>query len=291
MDNLSNDLEKGVLNSRRERAMAANNVGCGAYAAVWGIPTAFASMMGGSLGVGCVMWGIALAITIVLNRQIAQDKKKTAAEFDSQTSAWDQFITETLQSQNEFTPIREIRDAGADFSIAIDPQHKKWLVILPPQKVFHLYAFQDLINYELSKDGKSVVSGNSSEAFLGGLLFGAVGAAAGASASKEVKETCSELFLSITVNDPEIPLLRLNLLPGGEKSTEVEQQYAFSIAREIAAQLAYIRTNAPAGVEEPTVSSAADPYAELDRLFALKEKGAVTEEEYAQKKKEILNLH
>ena len=183
MDNLSNDLEKGVLNSRRERAMAANNVGCGAYAAVWGIPTVLASMMGGNLGVGCVMWGIALAITIVLNRQIAQDKKKTAAEFDSQTSARNQFIAETLQSQNEFTPIREIRDAGADFSIAIDPQHKKWLVILPPQKVFHLYAFQDLINYELSKDGKSVVSGNSSEAFLGGLLFGAVGAAAGASAS------------------------------------------------------------------------------------------------------------
>lgn len=291
MDNLSNDLEKGVLNSRRERAMAANNVGCGAYAAVWGIPTAFALMMGGSLGVGCVMWGIALAITIVLNRQIAQDKKKTAAEFDSQTSARDQFITETLQSQNEFTPIREIRDAGADFSIAIDPQHKKWLVILPPQNIFHLYAFQDLINYELSKDGKSVVSGNSSEAFLGGLLFGAVGAAVGASASKEVKETCSELFLSITVNDPEIPLLRLNLLPGGEKSTETERKYAFAITREITAQFAYIKANSYAQTEEPPAASSTDRYAELEQLFSLKEKGIITEDEYSQKKKELLNLH
>lgn len=291
MDNLSNDLEKGVLNSRRERAMAANNVGCGAYAAVWGIPTAFALMMGGSLGVGCVMWGIALAITIVLNRQIAQDKKKTAAEFDSQTSARDQFITETLQSQNEFTPIREIRDAGADFSIAIDPQHKKWLVILPPQNIFHLYAFQDLINYELSKDGKSVVSGNSSEAFLGGLLFGAVGAAIGASASKEVKETCSELFLSITVNDPEIPLLRLNLLPGGEKSTETERKYAFAITREITAQFAYIKANSYAQTEEPPAASFTDRYAELEQIFSLKEKGIITEDEYSQKKKELLSLH
>lgn len=291
MDNLSNDLEKGVLNSRRDRAMAAHNVGCGVYAATWGIPTVLALYAGGEISMGLIAWGIALAITICINGTNALNRKQSSDEFDSRVSAQNQFIADTLQNQDEFTVSREIRDAGGDFSIAIDDQHKKWSVVLPSQKAFYLYDFDNLIGYDICKDGKSVVSGNVSEAILGGILFGAVGAAAGASASKEVKETCSDFFMDITVNDPQTPLLRLNLLPGGEKSTETERKYAFAITREITAQFAYIKANSYAQTEEPPAASSTDRYAELEQLFSLKEKGIITEDEYSQKKKELLNLH
>lgn len=291
MDNLYNDLENSVLNSRRDRAMSIHNVGCGVYAAIWGIPTVLALLAGGDIGMGLIAWGIALAITLSVNGMNAQERKQSSDEFDSRVSAQNQFIADTLQSQNEFTVSREIRDAGGDFSIAIDDQRKKWLLVLPPQKDFHLYAFDNLIGYDICKDGKSVVSGNVSEAILGGILFGAVGAAAGASASKEVKETCSDFFMDITVNDPQMPLLRLNLLPGGEKSTENERKYAFDITREITAQFAYIKANSHAQSVEPPATSTTDRYTELEQLFSLKEKGIITESEYDQKKKEILNLH
>lgn len=282
--------EKDVLENRRNMEIGAHKLGCGTYAAIWGIHVFFAMMSGGDEIITSIAIISATAISICVSKANEKDREKYGNEFDSHVSTKNQFIADTIQTQNEFIVSREIREACGEFAIVVDDQNKKWIIILPSQEVFYLYRFDDLIGYAISKDGKSVVSGNVSEAVIGGVLFGTSGAVAGASASKTVQETCSALFLDITVNDPQAPALRINLLPNGEKSTENERKYAFSIAREIAAQMAYIKANSNAPAEGLDEHPASDRYAELERLFSLKEKGVITEKEYTQKKQELLNL-
>ena len=55
-----------------------------------------------------------------------------------------------------------------------------------------------MVSYELCKDGSAIISGNANSALVGGLLFGTVGAVAGAAgSSKDVNKYCSEMYISI----------------------------------------------------------------------------------------------
>lgn len=45
-----------------------------------------------------------------------------------------------------------------------------------------------LIKYEVIEDGETVISGNAGKAVVGGILFGGIGAVAGAAASRTIKE-------------------------------------------------------------------------------------------------------
>ena len=51
-----------------------------------------------------------------------------------------------------------------------------------------IYDYKDLIKYEVIEDGETVISGNAGKAVVGGILFGGIGAVAGAAASRTIKE-------------------------------------------------------------------------------------------------------
>ena len=211
--------------------------------------------------------------------------------------------------------------AEIDFTISkqadvlyVDDIKKQWFIqrgnfngILPK-----ICNYSDLIEFEVLEDGGSIakgttkgkVSGKTGSAIVGGLLFGPVGAVIGASGKRKTssktttvtKNTCTSLSVNITVNDLQSPRIGISLITS-EVGKETAIYYnAISSAKNIAATLAYIQSGKKeeelmkAQLEDEKSNNSKGSVEDLEKLYDLKEKGIITEEEFEVKKKQILGL-
>lgn len=200
--------------------------------------------------------------------------------------------------ESGFKTSRSLMEREGLFGIAIDQEHKRWMVTTSESYKPTCYSFSDLISYEIVDDGLEVISSNAGNAAIGGILFGAVGAIAGASAKREISKTCDDLHIDITVNDLQNPHIVLTLIKGTfDRNSEAYREKA-DFAKDVASLLAYIKANsAPQPVvdpqpkiESPRETGSTNIYDELERLHGLKEKGIITEEEFQKKKESLLGI-
>jgi len=128
------------------------------------------------------------------------------------------------------------------YVLFIDDINKKFTV--SNKKTYKIYNFCDLLDFELNEDGNSIVKGKTASTVAGGLMFGPIGAIAGASGRKKVDNECTYMAIRLLLNDLDNPELNIELIKqktpkelGTYKKKRKEAQSATAL-------LTYIQNNA-----------------------------------------------
>lgn len=107
-----------------------------------------------------------------------------------------------------------------------------------------IYAFSELVEFELLEDDSQVSKGGVGQALAGGLLFGGFGAiAGGVTGTRVTKKQIESMIIKITVNDIDNPLIMLPLILKSTKTKSKEYQEAFNLAHKIMTSLSMIANN------------------------------------------------
>lgn len=160
------------------------------------------------------------------------------------------------------------------------------------KKELKTVRYNQIISYELIEDGTTSYSGGLGRAAVGALTFGAAGAIVGGiTGKKKQKSKCSSLSVNITLRDDEttslnIPFIVSETKVGSIMYTTLKQSAAELVkALEVAVDIAERDNNQTTVVMEQT--SAAD---EIRKFKQLLDDGIISEEEFDEKKKQLLGL-
>lgn len=157
-------------------------------------------------------------------------------------------------------------------------------------KLSRICAYEDLLSYELLEDGDSVTSGGLGTAAAGALLFGGTGAIVGGIAGKKkTKKEISSLKIKITLKNVTSAPLYINLLTIKSKNTSLMYKAAYEQAQQILSTLDQIA----ATIDEQNDQQAQPQTSAADEILKYKtllDMGAITQEEFDVKKKELLGL-
>lgn len=152
----------------------------------------------------------------------------------------------------------------------------------------YIYSFSEVLDFEILDNGGSVASGGIGRAVVGGALFGGVGAIVGGSTRKQ-KNICSSLRLRVGLKDTYPQNLYFDFISmDTDRSSSVYDTFM-----EFANNLMSFFNNEIKKIESQSKSSnnsKMNPYEELIELKKLLDLGIVTQEEFDQKKKQLLNL-
>lgn len=180
-------------------------------------------------------------------------------------------------------------DVKYSSAIVVDQDHRKWAYLKMPSSMWE-YSNNDLIEFQICEDGEKIISSNAAKAIAGGLLFGTIGAIAGASGTRTIQQPkCTELYIEITVNNPMNPTLIIPFIEKGSSPLfRGSKEYLDHVAhaKECIALLTVIKSNRDS--ETLANNPNTTDLDQLDKLFQLKEKGVITQKEFEAKKEELL---
>lgn len=160
-----------------------------------------------------------------------------------------------------------------------------------------IIKFNEVLDFEIFENGNSVVSSRTGSAVVGGLLFGGLGAVAGASGSRTISENCSNLKLKIYTNNIQYSVIMLDFLEKGISKSSVLYEQLTEVINEMISLLKIAREHNRQeerkedkkviieNVEDIKQNSNLNSIKELAEL---KEKGIITESEFEESKKKIL---
>ncbi len=212
-----------------------------------------------------------------------------AAKKQSETK---EVLAQTLKD-NGFISSKVIGN-GDGMTLYVDDVNKKWFVQLSRiDSTPYFFNYEDLLEFEVYEDGNSIAKGRAGSALVGGVLFGAVGAVVGGSRSRAIKSTCTTLQVRIRVNDISVPEIVVPFIKMETPKSSLLYKSAFDLAKSFAATLAYIQNGKEvkyvdsAEQQSQSKGSEAD---ELEKYYSLYEKGIISEEEFNEKKKQLLGL-
>ena len=265
-------------------------------------------------GIGEGAFWIILVVAIIAGIIVAvSNKNKTNTAVSQAVKNMETVQEKRRRDMNE--TIKSAQISGFIFSktvynttntacLALDSTNKKLLV--KDNSMSNILTYNQMVSYELCKDGSAIISGNANSALVGGLLFGTVGAVAGAAgSSKDVNKYCSEMYISIV--DMNARRYRLFLITEPVLESSVDYKVAIERAREMLSILSVVdadnlkereKTISSAKTDSPvkrnidpstsnTTVSAAD---EIRKFKELADSGIITIEEYEAKKRQLLGL-
>lgn len=173
--------------------------------------------------------------------------------------------------------------------IEFDENQKKWLIpdgIFGGKKHPKIYNYSDIIDFELLEDEESITKGGLGRAVAGGLLFGGVGAVVGGvTGHKKSKPVCNSLKIKITINDINSPTAYINLIKTATKKDSFTYKALYNSAQEVLSTLQLICNNLEPQNDSQNCESIPD---QIKKLAELKDQGILSEEEFANKKIELL---
>lgn len=191
----------------------------------------------------------------------------------------------------KFTATYEVGDY-----LKIDAEKKQWYCAAGKQKKFKtIHAYDEVLGVELIEDGTTVTSGGLGRAAVGGLAFGGVGAIVGGSTGKKkAKNLCTELRVKITMRDPGNPVEYIDFIAGFGAEYKKDGFLYKSLAKQAQECMSLFQIildenerSAPAVEAAPQNGSAAD---EIKKFKELLDLGAITQEEFDAKKKQLLGI-
>ena len=200
-----------------------------------------------------------------------------------------------LKIDNYFMPDELTPSLGArlnqNFAIGFDNTNKKICFFDKADKSY-IFDYSKILQCELDIDGETVSKQSTSStvgrAVLGGILTGGVGAIIGGTTGKRTsKETIKSMDLKIIVNDTTTPIFKINFFTGkAKKGTLVYKTKYAEIEKWHAIVSGLIRH----GSEQSAPAASSNSANHLSTLFDLKQKGAISHEEFEAEKKKILSL-
>lgn len=159
------------------------------------------------------------------------------------------------------------------------------------QNRINIYSFSDIVDFELLEDGYSITKGGVSigKALLGDFLVGVPGfIVGGVTGKRTTKTTCDNMQIRITLNNFESPMIMVPIIttriPKGTKA----YKNAVAQAQEILSCL-NIMSNAKDKPEKNIQNATASSADEIKKYKELLDSGAITEQEYEKKKKQLLS--
>lgn len=161
-----------------------------------------------------------------------------------------------------------------------------------------IFAFNEILDYDLCENNESISSGGVGRAVVGGMLFSAPGAIIGAvTGKKKTKSTCDSMYLSISTSSYFFPSLMIPYITKEVKTKSNDYKKALSKARETIGCLEGVfkeneDSKGPQKVEivSPIPASNDDPIEKVKKLKELLDMGAISQEEFEKKKIEFLEL-
>ena len=205
-----------------------------------------------------------------------------------------------------FIPTFTVHNFDSRYSFSIDEKNRKILYLIANSNERHLIDFENVISVEIIEDSNRTFSKSSLRAIGGGVVGGIVGGGAGAiigglSGTTHEKKNISKIAVRILLRNYSTPSLYIyclntDLTSLGEALSS-EHPYcidAIKEAREIADHLSVIidmmdreyQHQEKMLISEPKNQSVAD---ELEKLYSLKEKGLLSEEEFQKQKERLLS--
>ena len=178
--------------------------------------------------------------------------------------------------------------------LLIDNQNKKF--IYQKGKIYsNTYKFSDIINYEVYENGKSQVQGRAGSALIGGAFFGLGGLIVGSSMSRKINEKCNQLKLIIRLNDFNCPQIVITYVDNVDWDKNGWTYRNMKENLQSVCSMLEFMLNEKSLEQSSTVkqeeSHAKKSYKEqLQELKEMLDDGLITQEDFEQKKKQILGL-
>ena len=151
-----------------------------------------------------------------------------------------------------------------------------------------IFGYNNLLSYELLENGEAIVKGGLGSAVVGGLLFGGVGAiVGGATGGRTARGVCASMKLRITLKNCHCDMIYVYFITSEIRKDTFTYKKAQDSAQRCMAALDIIM-NANRAQKTSTLS-----YSEADELVKFKnllDSGAISQEEYDAKKKQLLGL-
>jgi hypothetical protein len=186
---------------------------------------------------------------------------------------------ESEKLSENFSPTKKIYN-----QLAIDEERNKWAIYDKHGLIEQLYDYEDIADFELLEDGNSVASGGLGRALVGGALFGGAGAVVGAVTRKN-KEFCNSLKAKITINNMKAPVVYITFIEHKTKTKSDAYKSAYEQAQECMSILQLICNQTKDSTKQKPDNNVAEDIMKYKNLL---DAGAITEEEYNNKKKQLL---
>ena len=199
---------------------------------------------------------------------------------------------------SDFVITKEISILASGWSstkLLIDNQNKKF--IYQKGKSFsRTYKFSDLINYEVYENGHSKVKGRAGSALIGGAFFGLGGLIVGSSMSRNINEKCNQLKLIIRLNDFDCPQIMITYVDNVDwdkngwtyRNMKENLQSVCSMLEFMLNEKTLEQSSTVKQVEK--TSEQKSQKEQLQELKEMLDDGLITQEDFEQKKKQILGL-
>jgi len=157
-----------------------------------------------------------------------------------------------------------------------------------------LFRYDEIADYEYTEDGITVTKGGVGSAVVGGLLFGATGAIVGGIAGKKQSKTeVTKMIVRLSLTNPYHNTLEINLNPSNT-NLKVGSFVYNQMKEEAMALISFLDSlahkasaNSDQNISNSNSNSAADEILKYKNLLEI---GAITQEEFEAKKKQLLNL-
>lgn len=180
-------------------------------------------------------------------------------------------------------------------TILIDETKQK-LIFQKGRKISEAISFSAITGYDVYENGESKVSGTAGKALVGGVFFGLGGMIVGSSMGRKISNQCKQLKLIIHISNLNCPQIVLSFVDKKcEKSTSVYEKKIENL-QYICSTLEYIinrKTLEESATQSQTIDISGKKASNKEKLQELKEmlnEGLITEEDYEQKKKQIIGL-
>ena len=161
--------------------------------------------------------------------------------------------------------------------VTSDPQRKR------PEN-YTMFSYDQIVSFELLENGESVASGGVGRAALGGVLFGGVGAVVGAT-TRSYKSVCEELKIKVTVRNYKDPAFYIPLIVLQTNKSSSDYKEKMKMAQNILSKLQLITS---ADTQDKPATT--DKFEEIKKYKNLLDEGIISQEDFENKKKELLNL-
>lgn len=192
-----------------------------------------------------------------------------------------------------FTTTKSINLLTGGFSsqvLLIDDESKQ--IILKKGSHYSLpIKFSEILNYEIYENDSSVVKGTAGKALVGGLFFGLGGMIVGSSMKRSIQDNCNSLKLIIRINDISQSQISINYFSNVNYS---KNSYTYKAIKdnliEVCSTLEYIMNKKDIKEYTNYYENNITLKQQIKELKEMLDEGLIGQDEYEQKKKQILKL-
>ncbi len=238
-------------------------------------------------------------------------KMLKVSEKDTSQSLMEQMKANGLTTPSEFIPtkmvygvIAVLGGCGPSLETYLEIDEQRQLINIPEriQNILskdirheHIRQFKDLVDCQLLSDGSMIADGNSLlGAAIGGAAFGGFGAVVGAGArNKKISNVCNSLIIKVVFNDLSNPEEHITLINSPLKTDSNGYKKIYAAGQECLSILAVIlkkNRDAAEASKQPASTASSSVADEIKKFKELLDMGAITEEEFNAKKKQLLGL-